>query len=162
VPTKFARNYAFVDSHNVYLGVKSAGWKLDFARFRVYLREKYGVAKAFLFIGYVAGNEGLYRSLQEAGYVCIFKPTLRTGAGLTKGNCDAEMVLQAMIELPNYDRAVIVSGDGDFKCLAEHLTKIGKLAKILAPTRISCSRLLWKLPRGLVGFLEDFRERLGR
>jgi uncharacterized LabA/DUF88 family protein len=50
-----------------------------------------------------------------------------------KGNVDAELVLYAMKELPNYDQAVIVSGDGDFFSLAEYLEEQGKLAHILTP-----------------------------
>ncbi len=65
-------NYAFIDSQNLNLGVRSQGWNFDFARFRVYLRDKYRVTKAFLFIGYVAGNESKYADLQQAGYVVIF------------------------------------------------------------------------------------------
>ncbi len=46
-------NHAFIDSQNLNLSIQSLGWKLDFARFRVYLKEKYGVDKAFLFIVYI-------------------------------------------------------------------------------------------------------------
>jgi hypothetical protein len=60
---KKGNNYAFIDSQNVNLAIRSLGWKLDFARFRVYLKEKYGVTKAFLFVGYVEGNNQLYISL---------------------------------------------------------------------------------------------------
>jgi hypothetical protein len=34
-------NYAFIDSQNVYLSIKNQGWKIDFAKFRRYLKEKY-------------------------------------------------------------------------------------------------------------------------
>jgi hypothetical protein len=43
------KNYAFIDSQNLNLGVKDQGWQLDFQRFRVFLKEKFGVAKAYLF-----------------------------------------------------------------------------------------------------------------
>ena len=56
-------NYAFIDSQNLNLGVRTQEWELDFARFRVYLKDKYDIAKAFLCIGYVKGNEGLYKYL---------------------------------------------------------------------------------------------------
>ncbi len=114
-------NYAFIDSQNLNLSIQALDWKLDFARFRRYLKEKYSVSKAFLFIGYIEGNSDLYKSLQDAGYICIFKPTLIYKDGKTKGNCDAELVLQAMIEYPNFDKAVIVTGDGDFYCLVKYL-----------------------------------------
>ena len=133
---KELRNYAFIDSQNLNLGVKSQNWNLDFARFRQFLKDKYGVEKAYLFIGFVPGNQMLYTELQKDGYICIFKPTLEikeNGKIRVKGNVDAELVLHAMIEYPNYKKAVIVSGDGDFYCLIEYLVKQNKLLKIIVP-----------------------------
>jgi len=130
--------YAFIDSQNLNLGVRSQGWKLDWRKLRQYLRNKYNVTKAYLFIGQVAGNELLYAYLQESGYILIFKPTLaiqEKGEVTIKGNVDAELVLHSMIQYNNYDKAIIVSGDGDFHCLVEHLDEKGKLLKILAPTK---------------------------
>ena len=95
---KTQNNYAFIDSQNLYLGIKELGWKLSYKKFRVYLKEKYAVTKAYLCIGYLHGNESLYRSLQSAGYVLVFKPTLEHVDGQVKGNVDAELVLQAMID----------------------------------------------------------------
>ncbi|MEK7060858.1 MAG: NYN domain-containing protein [Patescibacteria group bacterium] len=128
-------NYAFIDSQNLNLGVRSQGWHLDWRKFRQYLRDKYNISKAYLFIGHVNGNESLYKFLQEAGYIVIFKPTLELPDGTVKGNVDAELVLHSMIEYKNYDQAIIVSGDGDFHCLIEYLVDKDKLLKILAPTR---------------------------
>jgi len=131
-------NYAFIDSQNLYLGILSQGWKLNFGRFRVFLKDKYEVKKAFIFIGYVPGNEARYARLQEDGYILIFKPTLVQTIGrkkVIKGNVDAELVLHAMIEYPKYNKAVIVSGDGDFYCLVEYLAKQNKLLKIIVPNR---------------------------
>ncbi len=130
-------NYAFIDSQNLNLGVKSQGWKLDWRKFRQYLNNKYHVKKAYLFIGQLAGNESLYTFLQESGYILIFKPTLEhkvDGKMTVKGNVDAELVLHTMIHLNHYQKAVIVSGDGDFHCLIEYLSKKEKLLKVLAPT----------------------------
>lgn len=57
---KKENNCAFIDSQNLNLGVKSRGWNLDFARFRQFLKDKYGVNKAYLFIGFVPENQMLY------------------------------------------------------------------------------------------------------
>lgn len=117
---KAIKVYAFIDSQNLNLGVRSQGWKLDWRKFRQYLRNKYGVVKTYLFIGQVAGNESLYAFLQECGYILIFKPTLYRHAGnktIIKGNVDAELVLHTMIQYKNYHQAIIVTGDGDFHCL---------------------------------------------
>lgn len=129
--------YAFIDSQNLNLGVRSQGWKLDFSRFRVYLSDKYKVQKAFLFIGYMLKNKHLYEFLKNAGYELIFKPVLESKQlkVKVKGNVDAELVLHSMIEFPKYQKAIIVSGDGDFYCLVEYLNKKNKLAKIMVPNK---------------------------
>lgn len=131
-------NYAFIDSQNLNLGVRSQGWILDFFRFRIYLKDKYQITKAFLFIGYVPDNSWRYTMLQQAGYVIIFKPTLAHKSGkqlVVKGNVDAELVLHTMIEHKNYEKAMIVSGDGDFYCLVEYLHQQNKLLKIVVPNK---------------------------
>ena len=92
-------NFAFLDSQNLNLGIRAQDWELDFARFRVYLKDKHYISKAFLFIGYMKGNEALYKHLQESGYICIFKPTLELPDGEVKGNVDAELVLHTMIHI---------------------------------------------------------------
>lgn len=135
---KKERTYAFIDSNNLHLGIKEQGWKLDFARFRAYLKEKYRTEKAFLFIGYIPDNQKLYTFLQKAGYILIFKPVLEIKKDKKvkiKGNVDAELVLHTMIEYKNYDKAIIVSGDGDFYCLVEYLSDHNKLAKIIVPNK---------------------------
>jgi len=130
--------YAFIDSQNLNLGVKSQGWLLDFGKFRQYLRTKYKVKKTYLFIGFIPGNQNLYTYLQNVGYICIFKPTLEISNNKTvkiKGNVDAELVLHAMIEYSNYDKAIIVSGDGDFYCLIDYWFQKGKLLHIITPSQ---------------------------
>jgi len=158
---KKSNNYAFIDSQNVNLAIRAQGWKLDWARFRVYLKEKYGVTKAFLFIGYVEGNNELYIALQSAGFICIFKPTLEYKDGTTKGNCDAELVLHAMIEYPNYEKAVIITGDGDFYCLVQHLLEKDKLSAVLIPNRLKFSALLkFKEFRSYLRYMNDLENLL--
>ena len=152
-------NFAFIDSQNLNLGIQSLGWKLNYKRFRIYLKEKYKVRKAFLFIGYVAGNESLYTFLQSKGYILIFKPTLYLPNGKVKGNVDAELVLHAMIEYPNYDKAIIVSGDGDFHCLIDYLRKQNKLLKLIVPDWNNYSSLLRKFVSN-IAFMNTLKEKL--
>ena len=153
-------NYAFIDSQNLNLAIQEQGWVLDFKRFRKYLEDKYKVVKAFIFIGYVATNESLYTSLQEYGYILIFKPTLTLPDGRVKGNIDAELVLHTMIEYPNYDKAVIVTGDGDFYCLIDYLKKQNKLERLVIPNRYKYSSLLRKFAKDMV-FMNALKSKLG-
>jgi uncharacterized LabA/DUF88 family protein len=151
-------NYAFIDSQNLNLSIQDMGWKLDFKKFRIFLRDKYKVKKAFLFIGYVADNEKMYTALKKAGYVLIFKPTLDK-SGVIKGNCDAELVLQCMIEFKKFDKAIIVSGDGDFHCLVEYLKKKKKLLKIGIPSKKHYSSLLRKFAKDFF-YISDSKKKL--
>jgi uncharacterized LabA/DUF88 family protein len=158
---KKENNYAFIDSQNLNLGIHSQGWELDFARFRVHLEDKYSITKAFLCIGYVKGNEGLYKYLQESGYICIFKPTLELPNGEVKGNVDAELVLHTMIYINDFDKALIASGDGDFHCLVEYLWQKSKLLALMVPNRKKYSGLLKRkdfLP--YTRFVDDVRSKV--
>jgi len=157
-------NYAFIDSQNLNLGVQKMGWKLDWRKFREYLKTVHNVEKAFMFIGYLPDNEKLYDQMHDLGYLIVLKPTLemyeteesqeardkrhedkqeKDGVKpedrkpeekrVTKGNVDAELVLYAVKEMPNYNKAIIVSGDGDFFSLVEYLDQQQKLQNLLAP-----------------------------
>lgn len=145
--------YAFIDSQNLNLGTSKditkhgkrvyVGWKLDFHKFRQYLTDKFRVTKAFLFIGYIKQNEKMYTKLRSFGYELVFKPTLSDNKGKPKGNVDAELVLHAAaIRYPEHDKAVIVSGDGDFYCLYDFLAQRRKLLNIIIPNEKSESSLL--------------------
>lgn len=153
-------NYAFIDSQNLNLSIKQRGWKIDYKKFRKYLKEKYSVTKAFLFLGYIADYNDLYKSLQEAGFICIFKPTLNYKDGKTKGNCDAELVLQTMIEYRNYKKAVIITGDGDFHCLVQFLIQQKKLHKLLIPDSETYSALLKRFDSGFIAFISDLKSKI--
>jgi uncharacterized LabA/DUF88 family protein len=153
-------NYAFIDSQNLNLSIRRQNWRLDFKRFRKYMEDKYNITKAFIFIGYVVTNESIYARLQNYGYILIFKPTLILPDGKPKGNIDAELVLHSMIEYPNYDKAVIISGDGDFYCLIEYLKSRDKLLKLVIPNRYSFSSLLRRFAPYML-FMNGLRNKLG-
>lgn len=153
-------NFAFIDGQNLNLGVQSMGWKLNYYRFRKYLLEKYSVTTAYYFIGYVPGNQPLYSELQKAGYVLVFKPTIPDGNGNVKGNIDADLVLQAMLDFSNYDQAIIVSSDGDFYSLVKHLYQNKKLRFVMSPYIDTCSTLLKKEAKERIIFMDNLREKL--
>src|ERR1035437_9475738 len=153
-------NFAFIDSQNLNLGIQKLGWKLDYRKFRVYLREKYSVEKAYIFIGFVALNQGLYDKLQEAGFILKFKPTIPDGNGKIKGNIDADLVLKAILDKDEYDKAVIISSDGDFYSLVQYLYENKKLSIVLSPSIEHCSTLLKQASKEKIYFMDNLRDKL--
>jgi uncharacterized LabA/DUF88 family protein len=157
-------NYAFIDAQNLHMGIASQGWEIDYRRFKIFLHDKFLVSKVFLFIGYVKKNESLYRRFKHYGYILVFKEVVisrNNGVATIKGNVDAELVLHTMIEYANFNKAVIVSGDGDFKCLIEYLDKFGKLGKVLIPHKHKFSALLRPYRTNLY-FLADAKNKIER
>ncbi len=155
------KNYAFIDGNNLHLGIKQLNWKVDYKKFRVYLRDKFSIVKAYYFIGYIRENEKLYNYLTSSGYTMVYKPVVQDATGALKGNCDAELVLQAMIDLNNYGQAVIVSSDGDFTCLADYLQQQNKLRAVLAPHQDTTSVLLKKKIKNME-FMDHLKNKISK
>jgi uncharacterized LabA/DUF88 family protein len=151
--------YAFIDAQNLHKAMEEQGWKLSYRKFRVYLRDKFQVDKAFYFLGYMPEHKEMYQALRRHGYELVFKKILRFNSGETKGNVDAELVLNAMIQFHNFSQAVIVAGDGDYYCLAEYLEKTNKLKGIVIPNKDAYSSLLRSFGNKR-HFISDLRRKL--
>lgn len=156
-------NFAYIDGTNLHKGISELGWKLDYKRFRVFLRDKYHVGKAYIFLGFVAKNSQMYKDFQNWGYTIVFKPTIPDSEGEIKGNCDAELVLQAVSDFyeRQFKRVILVTGDGDFACLVNFLKEKGRFEVVLSPSHKKASVLLRKAVPNNIVFLERFKERLG-
>ena len=157
---KLENNYAFIDSQNLNLGIKKLGWNLDHEKFRVYLAEKYSVKKAYIFIGFTALHQSLYDRLQEVGFILQFKPTIPDAEGKIKGNIDADLVLRAVLARDEYDKAVIVTSDGDFYSLVQYLYENKQLETVLSPDKENCSSLLQQVAKEKIRFMDNLRQRL--
>lgn len=157
---KKENNYAYIDAQNLYMGVQRLGWQLDYAKFRVYLKEHYSVTHAYMFLGYIEGNADLYLELQQSGFEVWLKPVVADGRGRVKGNVDADLVLRAALQINEYDAAVIVSSDGDFHSLVKHLRSVGRLKGVLSPYTKTCSSLLKIAAQSRIAFLDRLRSKL--
>ena len=157
---KLKNNYAFIDAQNLYRGIKSLGWKLNFFKFRKYLKEKYSITVAYLFIGFIPENQNLYTSFQKSGFIVILKPTILDRSGNIKGNVDADLVLHTMIDFDKFDKAIIISSDGDFYSLVAHLNENNKLKLVMSPYHKTCSVLLRKAAKEKIVFMDNLRQKL--
>ena len=77
-----------------------------------------------------------YRKLDEFGYTLFLKPVKRyyqdDGSISRKANCDVEMAFHLMKERDQFDRVVVLSGDGDFLPVLKFLRKEKKEVIILS------------------------------
>jgi uncharacterized LabA/DUF88 family protein len=153
--------YAFIDANNLYMETsKNGGWLIDYLKLRTWLYRKFNVSVAYMFIGKMEKNKPLYSYLEKCGFELVFKPTIPDANGKMKGNIDSDLVLKAMIEFPNYDKAIIISNDGDFYSLVRYLRENGKLKYVISPGREHLSVLLKKEAGKHIILLEQARNLL--
>ncbi len=142
------QNLAFIDGQNLYMGTaknKFNPWKINLARFKIYLENKYRVSKAYYFLGFVQEtNQEMYEEIQAAGFILVFRQHNSAMIGKKKGNVDSDIILNIMKKMykkEEFDKVVLVSGDGDYKMLVDFLVEENKLEKILFPNRRFASSL---------------------
>jgi len=136
---------AYIDGANLYKGVQSLGWKLNYARFRVWLSDKYRVSRSYIFLGYIPKQKGLYTCLQESGFTLVFKDVIFDGHGKAKGNCDADLIVQAMRDSCDHivQKAILVTSDGDYAPLLQYWLEKKQDCVVLSPASAQkCSVLL--------------------
>jgi len=142
-------NIAYIDGQNLFMGTNKREpiWEVDLQKFRVYLKEKYNIDKAYYYLGYVQDGstfEMLYETIQSAGFILVFREHNSAMKGTKKGNVDADIIFSIMKRLyyqEDFDKVVLVSGDGDYKMLVDLLIEEGKLAKVLFPKQRYVSSL---------------------
>ena len=88
-----------------------------------------------LLIGRHLKRVRFYRKLDDFGYKLFLKPVKlyeqEDGTTKRKANCDVDMAFHLMKEEDNFERAVVLSGDGDFLPVLKYLKKAGKEMIIL-------------------------------
>lgn len=159
---KKQNNFAYIDGANLHRGIADLGWKLDYKRFRVWLSEKYGVKTAYLFLGLIPKYKDLYKHLQESGFTLVFKEVVYDGDGNPKGNCDADLVLQAAKDTyeNKFDKALLVSSDGDYSCLVSFLQEKQRFYTILSPHPKNKCSILLKRTNAKIVYINDKKEQL--
>jgi len=164
------KNYAFIDGQNLYYGtakLEEHPWKINLTRFRIYLEKKYNVVNAYYFLGYVQEtNQELYEKIQKAGFVLIFREHNTAMIGKKKGNVDSDIIFQIMKKMykkEDFDKIILVSGDGDYKLVVDFLIEERRLEKVLFPNRRYASSLYKKIGSAYFDYLDnkDIKDKIG-
>ncbi len=160
---KSENNFAYIDGANLHKGVESSEWKLDYNKFRSWIRQKFVVTEAYLFIGLMPKHADLYTSLQSTGYKLVFKEIIYDGSGKAKGNCDADLVLQAAKDY--YENSpvnvVLVSSDGDYAPLVRFWHEKKVYCTVVSPAPIEKCSILLKRTGAPIVYLGDMKHKLG-
>lgn len=136
-------NVAFLDFENLKSAFekfeikdKIVPYAIKYKEFVEYIQDRYAVDKIYCFLGYhTKKNKELYDELKCAGLILHFNPN-------RSSNADAHITYRIMHTIcseSKFNKIVIISGDSDFIPLIEHLIDVGRLKKILFPTRIVAS-----------------------
>lgn len=175
---------AFIDAQNLYFGTTKChicaqtlekelremkladctcgyAWQVDLQKFRIYLAENYNVSEAYYVLGYLQEeNDELYKEIQKAGFIILFKEHTQLLKSKKKGNVDTDIVFEVMKNLmdnPKLGKIVLVSGDGDYKKLVGYLIGKGKFAKILFPNKKFASSLYKQFGSESFDYLENIK-----
>jgi uncharacterized LabA/DUF88 family protein len=157
---------AYIDAANVDKSMQNhLHWKLDYARFKIFLKEKYGVERAYIFIGLVPAYKKLYTYLSNAGFSLVFKDVVyHNGSNIPKGNCDADLIVQAMEDYYEgvLDQAVLVTSDGDYAPLVKKLFENNSLRTVFSPSPPQKCSILLKRTGVKISYIHDQRRILER
>jgi hypothetical protein len=150
------KNIAFIDWQNLYMWLE---WKLDFQKFRKFLKKRFNVDKAYYFLWFKWWETELYRKLQEAGFILVFNEKPENLKSDKKWNIDVCLVFYAMRSLQeeDFNKIVVVSGDWDFKIMIDHFLSKWKFERILFPNKKYASSLYKQLSYKYTYLLKDIK-----
>lgn len=178
------QNIAFVDAQNLYFGTtkchvcaKELGvelkdmslsncscggaWEANLAKLRIYLKENYNVSEAYYVLGYLnEKNQELYNEIQKSGFIIVFKEHSELLKSKKKGNVDTDIVFEVMKNLldnQNFDKILLVSGDGDYKKLVNYLISKNRFEKTLFPNKKFASSLYNEFGSERFDYLENIK-----
>lgn len=139
--------YVFIDASNIIYGARAHGWKMDFEKLLHYLKTRFQASR-FLYYAGLDGSDKkqlqFYEKLQQFGYELRLIPVKTFKDGRKKADVDARLTFEAMKYVDEYQKAIFLTGDGDYYWLFEDLLKRGKDIKLIA-YRTSAARELKQL-----------------
>lgn len=125
----------FIDGGNLYHAAKSLGFKVDFLRLKEYFCSAETLYKAFYYTAYDPSEGFIIKIidwLKYNGFTVVTKEVKRIANAFIKGNMDVELTVDMLLNMDNYDRAILFSGDGDFTRCVSVLQKRNKIVHVVS------------------------------
>jgi uncharacterized LabA/DUF88 family protein len=132
--------YAFVDAANmIYRNTDPIPWKIDLKKLISYLQKRFDVQQTYYFGGVDDRNAAqlkLYSKLEEWGYILKLNPVKKfvndRGEWYIKADVDSRMTFEMMRLLPEYDRCIVITGDGDYYWVLQYILEQKQAGRLLA------------------------------
>jgi uncharacterized LabA/DUF88 family protein len=159
----------FIDGANLYHASVNLGFQMNFEAIK-----KMAKAEGFLLRSYyytaMKENEGGFNGLRqlvdwlEYNEFTVKTKEMKVYDGKFKGNMDVELVVDALVTCPHWDKMYLFSGDGDFTYLVNTLKQLGKTVRVISTIKTNPPMASDALRRAADEFLDlhDLRTVLGR
>jgi len=145
----------FVDGSNLFYLQLEMGWRINMHRLLEYIERSFKdengkIISAIYYtpITHEQGQENFLGVLTQIGFSIYRKEikTIKTDSDKTikKSNVDVEIAIDMVLQAPNYDIAVLISGDGDFCYALQAIKTMGKRFVVMA-TRNNVAKELLEL-----------------
>ena len=163
----------FIDGANLHATGKALGFDVDYRLLRQEFMRRGRLVRAYYYTALLEGDEyspirPLVDWLQYNGFTMRTKParefTDTQGRRKIKGNMDVELAVDALDLAERIDHAVLFTGDGDFRPLAEGLQRRGVRVSVVSSVRSTPPMIADELRRQADNFidLEELRDVVGR
>lgn len=151
----------FVDVQNMYYSAKNLyGKKVNFGELMQIGANNRSLVRAIAYVirADVEPESNFFDALQKQGYEVKAKDLQVFFGGAKKGDWDVGIAMDVMRTAAKLDTIVLVSGDGDFKDLLEHVKSLGCRAEVIAFGKTASSRLIEEADRYVD--LDNIKERV--
>lgn len=135
----------FIDVSNMYHSAKSSyGANVNFGKVveAAVAGRQLVRAIAYCVKADVGEEQSFFDALEKRGIEVYTKELQTFGGGVKKGNVDMELAIDALKLAPKLDVVVIVSGDGDYTILLQHLKAQGCRVEVMGFGKSLSGRLV--------------------
>lgn len=133
------RVYVFIDAANILYSQQTLGWKIDYQKLKTYFEQECELAGLYFYTGKIGKDHKqakFLKRMEEYGYKVTSKEVkmikISPNAYEKKGDLDAELIIDALKNLDNFDTCILMSGDSDFAPLLDELKRQGKWVIVMS------------------------------
>ncbi|MBU7044029.1 MAG: NYN domain-containing protein [Theionarchaea archaeon] len=141
---KWQRVGVFVDTQNLYYSAKNLyGAKVDFRKILEVGLDQRQLIRAIIYVirADIPEEESFFEALRNIGYEVKIKELRSYYDGTKRGDWDMGIAIDTIKLSEKLDTVILVSGDGDFVALVEHLRAKGIRVEVMAFGKSTSSEL---------------------